>query len=89
MNIFTEMKLAEIVQKEIKLMHLKLTTSTALQVLAGGVQAANLLTPAFGAKGKTVMSIVIGIFQVAINAISHMSNPDGTDAKTAYIPKQG
>ena len=92
MNPFTEIKVAielkKVWEREQKLMRLKLTTSTLIQILAGGVQALNIISPVISPKGKIYVAAGVGVIQVLINTISHLSNPDGTDAKTAYIPKQ-
>ena len=92
MNIFTEIKIAIALNKlwgqEKKLMRMKLTTSSMMQIILGGVQALNIIEPALSPKGKVYAAMGIGILQVVVNTISHLSNPDGTDAKTAYIPKK-
>ena len=67
---------------------LKLTTSTILQILGGVLQALNVVDPLLSTKGKIICGGIIGVLQVVVNTISHLSNPDATDAKVAYVPSQ-
>lgn len=91
MTIFKQLRLAlrlgPILEKEEKLMRMKLTTSTSIQIILGVVQIVNLMEPYLGAKGKVIAGAGVGVLQIVVNTISHLSNPDGTDAKTAYVPK--
>ena len=88
MNIIQEIrvlvKLNRIWEGEKKLLRLRLTSSTALQILGGVLQALNVVDPYLSTKGKIYCGMAIGIIQVIVNTISHLSNPDGTDAKVAY-----
>lgn len=69
-------------------LHLTLSVSTTLQILAAIVQATNLVLPTVSANTKIVLSGIIGIVQIGINTISHLSNPDGTSVKVAYVEPQ-
>ena len=90
MNYLTEIKLLiglnKIWSEEKGLMRLKLSTSTIIQVLAGAVQALNLIVPTTSGNAKMIISVAVGVIQVGINTISHLSNPDGTDARVASGP---
>lgn len=92
MNIFQEIKLAvglkKIWESEEKLLRLKLTTSTWIQILAGGLDVLNLINPVVAPEYKPYIAVALGIVHILINRISHLSNPDGTDAKVAYEPKR-
>ena len=63
---------------------LKISTSTILQLLAMLIQIANVFAgTATSPNTKVALAAVVGIAQVGINTISHLSNPDGTDAKAS------
>lgn len=66
-------------------MRLKLATTTTIMVLLGLADTLDVIDPLVGPKGKTVIAALIGAMQVWVNVISGLSNPDGTDAKAAYI----
>lgn len=80
-------KINKVLKREDELIHMKLTTTTVLQLLAGIIQILNIILPLTQGETKLWVAAVVAIIQIIINTISHLSNPDGTSVRTAYIPK--
>lgn len=70
-----------------KQMHAKITTTTVAQILLDVMHLVNLVQPSLSGKHQLIAAAVIGILQILVNLLSHWSNPDGTPASVAYIPK--
>lgn len=69
-------------------MRISITVSTTLQLLGGVLQALNVVDPLLSTRGKVICGAAIAIVQIIVNTLSHLSNPDGTDAKVAYVPPE-
>lgn len=61
--------------------------ATILHTIAIVLQAANLLTAVVPVEYKPVVAVVLAGAQAAVGWLQHLSNPDGTPATVAYIPK--
>ena len=68
-------------------LRMKVSTSTVVQILLGACDVLNLLLPQLTAKNQATAQIVLAALHIVVNRVSHLSNPDGTDAKVAYEPK--
>ena len=64
---------------------MNLRTHMILQSIAMGLQVLNVIE--FPPNVKIYLGGAIAAFQAFVAAIAHNSNPDGTSATTAYIPK--
>ena len=92
MNPFKEVaalvKINKVLKREGELMRMKLSSTTVCQMILGGCDILNVVTPLTSGNTKVWLGAALAILHIVVNTISHLSNPDGTDVKTAYIPKQ-
>lgn len=81
-------KIRKILNREQKLMTMKMTTSNVIQILLGLCDILNIILPLTSGKVKIWVGAALGILHVIVNTVAHQSNPDGTPAEVAYIPPQ-
>jgi len=62
--------------------------SVTLQIVGSAGQIINILEPVLKPEQKLYVAAAIGLAQVAVNAIAHGSNPDGTPAEVAWKPPE-
>lgn len=65
---------------------MKFSINMILQILMTAGQAGNAILDFVPAKTKPAVAAGLGIIQGVVGLIAHFSNPDGTNAKVAYIP---
>ena len=62
--------------------------SILLQLVGGAGQVANVFMPAMDPQTKIITAGCIAAGQLVVNALAHNSNPDGTPAEVAWVPKK-
>ena len=55
------------------------------QIILGAGQVANLVMPALSGKNQALVAGGIAAVQLAVSAVAHSKNPDGTPAKVPYV----
>lgn len=64
---------------------MKLSWNVITQVVGIAVQGANALSDLVP-EYKAIIASGVGLVQALVAFLAHFRNPDGTDARTAYIP---
>lgn len=62
--------------------------SITLQIVGSAGQVGNLIAPWLPDEHKAMVAAGIGVGQIVVNAIAHSSNPDGTPAAVAWVPRK-
>lgn len=65
---------------------MRLSLNMILQTLMTAGQAGNAILDFVPAGKKPVVAAGLGVIQGIVAFLAHFSNPDGTNAKTSYIP---
>lgn len=59
----------------------------AAQLTLGAGQIVNMAAPLMSDDSRKVAAVVMAGLQLVISVLAHEFNPDGTDARSAYEPK--
>lgn len=65
---------------------MKFSWNLITQVLGTIVQGANAVGGILPPDIKVTVALGVGVIQAIVALIAHFSNPDGTSAKSMYIP---
>jgi hypothetical protein len=68
---------------------MKFSTNALIQILGTVGHFVNLASPVVSPSGQKWVAVGLGAIQGIAGLLSHFSNPDGTSAQTAYVPKVG
>jgi hypothetical protein len=66
---------------------MKLSWNVIAQIIGVALQYVNIASGLIPKDWEWLVAAVIGILQGIAGIASHFSNPDGTPAKVAYVPK--
>jgi hypothetical protein len=69
-------------------MKFNLLTNLVFQGAAGVVQFANLQGGLVPARYQWLLSVFVGIAQIALSVKAHFTNPDGSDASLPYTQRK-
>jgi hypothetical protein len=72
-----------------QLLTMKLSTNVIAQFLALLIQAGNQFGGVIPAKFQPIVALLVGISQLVVGYMAHLSNTDGTPQAVAFQPKAG
>ncbi len=65
---------------------MKFSWNLVFQIAATVVQGANMLGGILPPKAQGIITAGVTVLQAVVGLLAHFVNPDGTSAKTAYVP---